>query len=623
MKPLPNFSPIGQRLAQVRWRRILPGLSVIGLVLVARSLGLFETMEWKALDAFLRWRPAEPADERFLIVGVTDADIQQVGTYPIPDADLAALLQALSDHEPRAIGIDIYRDFPVNDGYDELVEVLATPNIFGIEKVLGTYLPPPPALPRDRIGFVDFPLDQDGFVRRAYLGTLPSADFPEPERFRFSLPLKLAEAYLAEAGLQLDNGVRDPRNMRFGDAELPRFIPGTGGYVGNAADGIQMLIYPRSGETPFDVVSMTAVLSGQVDDRLIRDRIVLIGITAFSVKDLINSAAVDTDNPGLVYGVKMQAQVASQIISAVLDERPMLWSWPAAGEVVWIVGWGTVGLLVISWRLPTLQHAAVTLGLSLLLVVLCLALLWSVGLWLPVVPTVMLFWLLTLPGFFLYEVTLRSRIEERQRVIERTYDAIHNGPLQTLALLLKQKAALDDAVGHKLENLNHELRAIYTRLMQESLPQEDRLSLEGDHVIDLRGSLKESLYEVYTETLKRDFPGFQSLKFQVVKFEPLQTGKLTSDDKRSLCRFLEECLCNVGKHAVAPTRLTVICMATAQHNLIQVADNGQPAPLPLAADGGRGTQQAQALAQRLRGTFQRCHGETGTTCELTWPLRRA
>ncbi|NEQ44302.1 MAG: CHASE2 domain-containing protein [Leptolyngbya sp. SIOISBB] len=614
----------------VIWKRLIPGLTVIGVVLLARSLGFFQAMEWKTLDTFLRWRPDESLDERILIVGVNDADIQQAGTYPIPDADLAALLQVLVEHEARAIGIDIYRDLSVPPGHDTLVEILETnPNVFGIEKILGDPIGPPPSLPPERIGFVDFPLDADGFVRRTYLGTLPAVTTPEPDRFRFSLSLKLAEAYLSAENLALGNGIKDPQTIRFGHAELPRFLANSGNYVNADAAGVRLLINPRSGESPFEIVSMADVLDGQADD-LIRDRVVLIGITSLSVKDLVNSAAVDTDNPGLVYGVEMQAHVTSQIISAVLDDRPLLRGWADGWEYLWIVVWGGIGILLVqvisrpSWDMLSVGVAALGLtGLS-------VGLLWMWGWWIPFVPTLTVLTIngLVLPGFYLYDQTLRSRIEERQRlveerqrVIERTYDAIHNGPLQTLSLLLQQKAQLDLSVGSKLEHLDSELRAIYERLLQESLPQEEQLQLEGGHVIDLRSPLKEALYEVYTETLNRDFPGFDAIKLQVVKFETLDADQLTSDDKRSLCRFLEEALCNVGKHAINPKRLTVLCVIDNHENLIRVADNGEHQSTAVSTSGGRGTKQAHALAKRLKGTFQRSISETGVTCELRWPLR--
>lgn len=619
-----SMSPLWQRLFTVNWQRqVLPGTIVIGLIILARLMGLWQELEWKTFDAFLRLRPAQPQDQRILIVGINEADIQRAGTYPIPDQDLASLIETLNGYGPRAIGLDIFRDLPVEPGYAAFKDTLERlPNVYGIEIITGDAVLPPAMLPPERVGFADLPLDQDGFVRRAYLGGLPALNNPDPDRFRFSFGLQLAKAYLAEGGISLDSGRRNPDNMRLGTTEFDQLHPNTGGYV-RASGGLQILINPRSGREPFQQVSMTDVLQGDLDPSLIRDRVVLIGITSLSAKDLVNSAAVNTSNPGLFYGVEMQAHITSQILSAVLDDRPLLRSWPDAYEYLWITFWGGVGIFLVHF-LPRPAQYMIAVGLLGMSVAgFSFLVLWLDGLWIPVVPTLMGLaingWVLS--GFYLYDQTLRSRIDERQRVIERTYDAIHNGPLQTLALLLRKKSDLPLSVRQPLENLNWELREVYRRLQEESLPLEDQLQLGGQRVLDLRHPLHEVLYEVYIETLKRDFPGFDTVKFQVVKFEQMQLGKLSSDHKRSLCRFLEEALCNVGKHADSPKRLIVTCMATETLNMIRVEDNGKIDSAPLKQPkGGRGTQQAQALARRLGGQFDRKFGKTGTFCQLQWPL---
>jgi CHASE2 domain-containing sensor protein len=616
------------RLPPYRWlRRLVPGVTIVTLIILARMMGLLEVAEWKALDLFLRWRPTEPKDERLLIVGINEQDIQQVGQYPIPDGKLAALITALNQHQPRVIGVDLYRGLPIEPGNTALTEVFATsPNVIGIERIAGVVsdvATPPAVLPPEQVGIVDFPLDADGFVRRTYLGTLPSADAIDPDRFRFALALRLAAQYLAPEGLTLDNGRRDPRNMRFGETEFPSFQRTDGGYVESDAEGIQILINPRSGERPFDIVSMTDVLQGRVDAELIRDRVVLIGVTSLSAKDLINSASIQSDNPSLVYGVEVHAHVTSQILSAVLAGRPLIRVWQPAWEYLWIMLWGGLGVCLLYLKLPTLRHAIATvLGIALLLTI-CLSALWGGGLWLAVVPPLVAFSLVSLPGFVLYETTLRERIDERQQIIERTYDAIHNGPLQTLAILLQAREELDPAVSQRLEGLNHEIRTIYVNLLQESLPTAEKLQLNSQKIVDLRSPLSEVLYEVYAATLSRDLPGFDSLKLHVIKFEPLVTEGLSSEDRRSLCRFLEEALCNVGKHANHPKRLTVTCMATETENLILVADNGKNPDSRKPKGEGHGTEQARSLARRLRGKFHRDITATGSTCEMRWPLTRS
>lgn len=613
-------------------RRLLPGITVILLMVIFRTLGAFQQWEWNMLDRFLHWRPAEPTDERLLIVSVNEADIQEVGQYPIPDQYFADLITQLQASQPRAIGLDVFRDFPIEPGHDALSELFAnSPDVFGIEKVVSEPVSPAASLPPERIGFIDFPLDADGFVRRAYLGAFPSPGQPDVDRFRLAFPLLLAQAYLEKNGLILQEGIRNPDNMRFGDAELIRFRPNSGSYIRANASGVQIFINVRSGESPFEVVSMMDVLEGRVDDSQIRDRVVLIGITSLSHKDLVNSAAVNAENPGLFYGIEMHAHIVSQILSTVINGRPGIISLSDPLEYLWIVLWGSIGMVLI-WFISRPAWYLLVVGLIALgLTGGSLALLWFVGWWIPVMPSLIVFTLngLVLPAFYLYDQTLRSRITERQQVIEETYDAIHNGPLQSLALLLRQRDSLAPETVARLSDLNQDLRTVYNRLQQESLPQEDQLQLGSQQVIDLRNAFHEVLYEVYTETIQRDFPGFDTLKFKVVKFDPLHEARISTSDRRAICRLLEEMICNVGKHAVNPKRLTVTCSTTETENVILVADNGKgnadtlsPNPSTTPTSGGRGTQQAQDLAHRLGGTFQRTFEKTGTRCELRWPQKK-
>ena len=610
-----------------RWRSRLPGLSVIGLVFLARALGLFQGLELSTFDRLLRLRPSEPKDERILIVGIDESDIQQAGTYPIPDQQLSDLLQVLSDANPRTIGLDIIRDLPVEPGHNELKATLREmPDVIGIERI-SEGIVTPHTLPPDQVGFIDFPLDPDGFVRRTYLGAFPSVGHPESDRFRYALAFLLAERYLEEEDLFLTEGQRNPRNMSFGETELFSVGANDGGYVGNDTSGIQLLINVRSGDTPFDKVSMGDVLSGNVDRSLIKDRVVLIGITALSVKDVLNSGAIRSQNPGLVDGVAIHAHIVSQLLSTVLDGRQQIRILPDGWEYLLIALVGLLGIGLPRAIAHPVRYALAVTTVGIGLVGISIVALWIGSWWIPVVPSLVVFTLNAgiLPAFYLYDRELRSRIEARQRVIEQSYDTIHNGPLQTLSLLLRQKETLPTNVAHQLTMLNSELRQVYEKLLDESVPQENQLVLPGEQVIDLRNPLHEVLYEVYTATLERDFPAFETIRLKLVKFEPMAVANLQVEDKRALCRFLEEALCNVGKHAVAAKRLTVNCLATEQENLILIKDSGREASesfsnLKTNMADGRGTQQAKQLAHRLQGYFKRSPSPTGTTCEIRWPI---
>lgn len=609
------------------WRAgILPGLVLTGLVMAARLLGLFESAELKALDLFMRLRPREPLDERVLVVGIDDPDIQKIGTYPVPDQTLAELIQTLDVYQPRAIGIDILRDLPQPPGHEAFVETLTqTPYVFGIEIIGFGGIPtvaPPPSLPTDRIGFIDFSLDVDGFVRRTPLGS-----FDRTGNYQYSLALRLAEEYLAYEDIFLEQGIKDPSAMRFGHIEIPNVSAHTGGYIGVDEGAQQTLLNVRSNPTPFRQVSLTDVLQGKVPPAWIRDNIVLIGITATSAKDLINSAATVGENPGTVYGVVIHAHAVSQILSAVLDNRPLMRAWPDSREYIWILIWGISGIFLVKVLPIPAYHFLAALGVGLGLVAIAyIALL--VGWWIPVLPPLVIFLLnaLVVSRIVLYDRMVRSRIEASQRVIRQTYNAMHNGPLQTLALIMRETERTHSAasVVSQLSHLNQEIRHLYTTLEEEIETQDRRLSLEqGFPALDLTRPLHELLYEVYEQTLRRDFPHFKTLRRYVTKFDPLQVQALDSEDIRSLCRFLEGALCNVGLHAEGATQLKVVCGTQNQENTIVIEDNGHSKRVrsPHTFVDSQGSKQAKKLAAELRGTFRRTTiSPHGVCCVLVWPV---
>ncbi len=624
---------VAPQLAQM-W----PGITLIGLVALARLLGLLQPLEWTALDNLMRWRAPEAPEPRVLIVGITEADIRRVGRYPIPDRELAALLRRLQQYQPRAIGLDLVRDLVVEPGHRELVEAFrANQNLLAVERTFadrsGAVVKPPPSLPPERVCLADVYLDADGHLRRILLGAWTARGY------QFSLSLCLAAQYLEREQIFLENGTRDLSAIRFGAVELPRALPNSGGYVRAAGDENQTLLNFRSGRQPFRVVSLTEIEQGRVEPGWIRDRIVIIGVTAPSVQDTVNTAAIAGVNPGQAYGVEIHAHAASQILSAVLDRRPLLRDWSEGWEYLWLVGWGLVGI-GLSQGIASPLKLLLALGLAGagLGVASYGALL--VGWWLPVVPALLA---LVLNGtlfasFYRYDQSLKSQIaasqlgmQERQQVIDHTFDAIHNGPLQTLAQMLKAAQAQEAAPNTwfaKLKHLDEELRAVYEAVGKEVATHSQSLYLGSNLAIDLAAPVDKLLSQAYRNALARDLPCFKTLEVKVYQFEPLRNCVLSFEQKRGLYRFLEEALCNVGKHATGVTCLRVIGAQEQGWYRLRVMDNG--AGLPPQTQAGVataqriGTQQAENLAQQLGGRFRRApQPPQGTLCELSWPVSRA
>ena len=375
------------------WRNYaLPGVVVIAAIVLARSLGWLQPLEWIAFDRLLLLRPAEPLDDRIVIVGINESDIRKLKTYPVPDGEIATAIAKIQQYKPIAIGLDIFRDLPVEPGHQKLTQLFrSSPNLFAIEQILSGRteftVSPPAMLPPEQVGFADAVLDSDGYLRRSLLG---SADPNNSSNFKFSLTARLADAYLqATRKLELTKGSEDnPDAMQFGSTTLTQFLSNSGSYVGADAGGYQVLLNFRSGQHPFRILSLSDLKAGKFQPDWIRGHIVLIGVTALSVKDVVNSAAIPSSNPGLVNGVEVQAHAVSQIISAVTDDRPLLKTWADGWETLWIVGWGLLGMVLgrmlrSPWRiLLTVGIASVGLG------GICYGLI-ILGWWVPLVPALM------------------------------------------------------------------------------------------------------------------------------------------------------------------------------------------------------------------------------------------
>ena len=135
------LSPITPRRSE-KFRQ--PAIHLLGGLLVAvtliglRSIGLLRTFEFAALDQLMQWRPLDPLDERLLIVEIDQESLDfQAGFSGQHQGSLAdvALNQALNKllpHQPRAIGLDIFRDFTVDPDLPALKQQMQTTPLFAV-----------------------------------------------------------------------------------------------------------------------------------------------------------------------------------------------------------------------------------------------------------------------------------------------------------------------------------------------------------------------------------------------------------------------------------------------------------------------------------------------------------
>jgi CHASE2 domain-containing sensor protein len=375
-------------------------IAMTGLVSGIRYLGLLQPLEIAAFDQLLRMRPAEPPDPRLLVITITDEDVQMQPAGKrqgsLSDQALAQLLQKLDSYQPRAIGLDIYRDFPVAEDEpklaaylkqsDRLVPVCKVSDPEGKTTGVGSGVAPPPEARPTHVGFSDFALDSDNLIRRHLLALTPPPSSPCQAAYAFSVHLALR--YLQAKGLSLN--VTQDGLWQIGKLRFQRLVTPTGGYQRADDWGHQILLNyrsPRSPEQVADRITLKQALSGQLTPESVKDRIILIGTLAEGSHDFWQTPYKTTQgDTQFVPGVILQAQMTSQLLSAALDGRLLLWTLPVWGDILWISGWTMIGsVLSLFMGNPTRLGFALVATIASLFAS-CLILLIQLGVWLPLIP---------------------------------------------------------------------------------------------------------------------------------------------------------------------------------------------------------------------------------------------
>lgn len=184
----------------------------------------------------------------------------------------------------------------------------------------------------------------------------------------------------------------------------------------------------------------------------------------------------------------------------------------------------------------------------------------------------------------------------------------------------------------RLEQLNAEIRAVGSSLIDKDNPSPtiNRISADlqenpsnwilrlGDGCcLDLNLPLNELFYQVFSAVIARDLPHFQTIRVKMRSFDVL-SSTLDLDRKRKLCLWLEEAICNVGKHAEGATQIKVTGQLSQGQYILTVQDNGCGLK---TASVNPSTSQNHKLAKRLGGQFQReSLPKRDTLCTLSWPV---
>ncbi|BAY12008.1 EAL domain-containing protein [Calothrix sp. NIES-2098] len=371
-RPLPTLS--------LKQYAIAASIITTGFILGVRQLGGLQFLELVAFDQMVRLQPDAEPDPRMLIVKITEADIKKQKQWPLSDAILSQALQKLQQAKPKVIGLDLYRDMPQPPGYQALLQELQKPNVITI-KNLGDRdaeeVSTLPGISTEQVGFNDLLTDPDGKVRRnliyAYQGQ---------EKF-YSFSLRVSQKYLADRGISLKI---TPDVLLLGKTVFKPISSDAGGYQNIDSLGYQVLISYRSAKQVAQEVTFTDVLQGNFDPIWVKDKVVLIGTSAPSLKDVFftpYSAGNSADY--VMSGVTLHAQLVSQLLSTTLDQKPLFWFWPEWVEAAWVWIWSLIGGFV-AWRFRHPLTLLVLAGLSLVaLFSICLSVFSQAG-WIPILP---------------------------------------------------------------------------------------------------------------------------------------------------------------------------------------------------------------------------------------------
>jgi len=466
---------------------LLTSLFVVGSILGVRHIGGFQSWELLTYDQMIRLRPDESPDPRLLLVTVTEEDIRLQNQWPMSDAIMADLLKKLQQQKPRTIGLDIYRDVPHQPGQAELRKQLQAPNVITI-RLLGDDekqgVPAPPTVPTERVGLSDIVVDPDAVVRRNLLYAKTSNEA------LYSFALRLSLHYLQVKPSEFR--VNAPTSLQIQNTVFPSLTQTSGGYENLDDRGYQILLNHRSAKNVARQVTLTEVLDGKVNPEWVKDKMVLIGTTAPSVRDLFFTPYnLSTNKSPETPGVVIHAQMASQVISAVLDDRRLIWYFPDKVEALWFLFWaGVAG--IIGWRLkhPLALGIASVIGLSSLFGLSYFLLLQ--GGWMPFMPAAIAF-LLTGVAMVAYRLLYNALHDELTGLPNRALFVNHlqwtlnrhnrlpftkkeDTSIAVLFLGLDGFKAINDSFGHRLAD---ELLTSISDRLKPCLRSGDQLARVG------------------------------------------------------------------------------------------------------------------------------------------------
>lgn len=336
-------------------------------------------------DGYQRYHPRTPQSQPVTIVAIDEKSLAELGQWPWPRSQLAALLDAIAAYQPAAVGLDMYMPEADQTSPASIADRLpaGTPEAVrsslrampGNDAILARSLHNMPSV----LGAAGF--DHASYTTSAGMRSHPllvsgGAALPHVRQFPAvlaSLPELQAAAWgQAVLSVDLDFGVvrRVPLVSAIGDTvvsglamEMLRIASGDRavrvqvGDHGIESVGIADLNVPTQpggeiwlhfasiDDTRHRYVSASAVLDGSVDPDMLGSKLVLLGLTGSGLHDMRTTALGE-----LVPGIEIQAQVLETLFDGHFILRPWWMKWLETSIIF------SLGLLLI-WYLPRQDSA--------------------------------------------------------------------------------------------------------------------------------------------------------------------------------------------------------------------------------------------------------------------------
>ncbi len=367
----------------------------IALILGIRQVGLLERFELKTYDLFLISRPVEKQDERILVVTINENDLEyfnQKGESVISDSNLMKILTQIKTYKPRVIGLDIIRDIPMKNQpeYQQLINYFKDQNnLFVIcqdKRENGVGYPPPREVELNFVGLATLFKDNfDLIIRRQLLSQIQNIAQDSKCSVSESFSFKVAGEYLYQDNIEPDG---NSKQLKIQDKIFSRLNNHSGGYHTLDDGGYQILINYRGKNEANSIktISMIDFLKHPDNAEKYQNRIILIG---YNFLNTTSKEDVFKTPYGEMSGVFIHAQMLSQILSTVLDNRPLIRVLPWWGDGIFIIIFGILGGGIIWIIKHTFKQGIIIIITISIISGSYYIVFWLQGIWLPLIPSIL------------------------------------------------------------------------------------------------------------------------------------------------------------------------------------------------------------------------------------------